>query len=419
MEFKASGTGDHDTAFMELMVYEDSGNMAWDGVPSDFPAVTAPASGFIGSAVTFNLLNTTITAGTMRRFFLVGKLGGSATTGQTFNANLQGITAVPPLNGAVVGIPTAPSVALIIDVPAVTVSNGPSQPTSITHKAGVPGAYVIAQHRIGALNGPALINSVTLTTGGSGDWWNDVDSAAGVEVYRDDGDGAFNSSSDTILFQGAGGPSVNASFSPALSLSTGTVADLWVRVGLTANAGGGALSAPDTFTIQIASPFDVQASTVVLFGNPAPGGVVVGAIEFSVTTFSPIGGQPNGGEPIVIEGTGLVSPVIVKIGGQVCPGTASVSGGTKVTGLRVPTGGGSLLPIEVASGTLPSQTLPQTFSYSKVGSPDGSDGSGCSTRGANGWMALIAMLAGMLAGLYVRGLSASAIAATSAPAIRS
>src|SRR5690606_29473437 len=120
-----------------------------------------------------------------------------------------------------------------------------------------------------------------------------------------------------------------------------STADLWVRIGFTATAGQGAIAARDTFMLEVASDTDVSATVPVLLGTPLPQGIIVGAIEFSVSSFTPASDLTSGGKPITINGTGFVSPLTVTIGGTLCPGTAVIAGGTTVTGLLVPAGTGS------------------------------------------------------------------------------
>jgi hypothetical protein len=391
LTFNASGTGVHDTAYQQVALYEDDSSGTWDGAAIDTLAA-ATLTGFSGGVATFTLAQSSFPASSSRRFFLTGKLNGTAVSGQTFNAALQSASAMPATTGTTSGIPTLASTALIIDTAALTVGNGPNQPAAATHKGGAPGSYTIAQFRVFALNGPATVNSIALTTGGTGNWTTDVDATTGVQVYRDDGDGAFSGAADTLLFSGAGGGVVTATFTSPLNLGVSTTADLWVRVGFTPAAGIGALATPETFTLSIANPMDVSSTSTVLLGTPAPSGVILGAIEFAITSFVPTSDLPKGGKAITIQGSGFQTPFSVRIGGVICPGTPAISTGTQVTGLLVPPGGGEKLMIEINSGNLPTQVLANTFTYSSVGSTgNGSSGSGCSGQG--GGVAMLAVLA--------------------------
>jgi uncharacterized protein (TIGR03382 family) len=389
--FAAAGTGSHDTAYLEVALYQDDGNGMWDGAAID--TLAAPtATGFSTGAVTFALTTTSFPAGTARRFFLTGKLNGTATTGETFNARIESVVATPPAGGTVAGVPSADSTALVIDSAALTVGNAATQPLATIHKGGSAASYTIAKFLLTALNDNMTINAITLTTGGTGDWTSDVDATSGVQVYEDDGDGVFGAGSDTLLYQGAGSAVVTATFGTPLLMPVTSTSTLWVRVGFTATAGIGSVATPETFTLSIAATTDVSASGTVLLGTPLPNGVTIGAIEFAVTTFSPTADLPKGGKAITIQGSGFMTPFVVKIGGIICPGSAAITGGTQVSGLFVPPGGGNNLPIEINSGNLPAQVIGNTFTYSTVGSTNNDGGgSGCAGTGA-GWPALLAVV---------------------------
>ncbi len=392
--FNAGGTGNHNSAYAELALYEDINmNGAWDGAGTD--TLAAPvASGFTANVVSFDLIVTALGAGAERRFFLLGKLNGTAATGQTFGARLTGFVAgIVPSGGTDSGFPTAASTALVIDVAALSVANGPYQPDPLTHAGGAAGELVAANFRLNALNGATTVTGINFTTGGSGDWTSDVDSTSGVRVYRDDDDGVYGAT-DTLLFQGGGAAVVTATFATPLSLAVGEIADLWVVVGFTATAGQGVSTAPETFNLSIANTTDVSASAPVVFGTPAPTGVTVGAISFSVTNFDPASDSTAGGQAITIAGSGFMAPLSVTIGGALCAGTPVIAGGTQVTGLTVPPGVGANLQIVVRSGTLPAQTLTQTFTYRAPddNDPPKADESGCVSGHSQQWALLVAAL---------------------------
>jgi hypothetical protein len=258
----------------------------------------------------------------------------------------------------------------------------------------------VGNFRLHALNVPVTVNSFLLTTGGTGDWNADVDATSGVQIYRDDGDGVF-STTDTLIFQGGGGATVPCAFTPGVGLITGQTADLWILVMLTANAGAGQTTSPETFTFAIASGANVNATVPAMLGLPAPASVSLGAIEFNVTSFKPIGDHPKGGRAITVTGVGFMTPFSVTIDGQVCPGSPFINNGT-VTGLSVPAGTGESLPIVIHSGTLTPQTLPQTFSYGVTASSGPSSGDGGCVGAPGTLPAAAAMLALMAAGAIAR-----------------
>ncbi len=403
LTFNASGTGSHDTAYSELGLHIDDSNGTWDGAAVDLPAA-ATATGFSSNSVTFSLSSTNFAAGSNIRFYLVGKMNGTALAAETFNANLESINYVAPPGGLPSGLPTIASSAVVIDVASLTIFNGPAVPALQIHDAGSAASYLVGRFSLFALNAAVTVNGITLTTSGTGDWTTDIDSTSGVEVYLDDGDGVFSATSDTLLFQGGGAAVVAATFGTSIVMPGATGEDLWVRIGLTATAGAGVAAAPETFSMSIANTTDVAASTNVVFGSPAPATVVVSAIEFNVSAFSPPADVPKGGKAVSITGSGFMSPFSVTIGGIQCPGTAVIVGGTQVTGLTVPPGGGNNLPIVINSGALPPQTLSQTFTYKLVSETSGDGGGGSCSGGTGPWLPVAAGLLLLLlaGGLYRR-----------------
>src|SRR5690606_2195481 len=317
MTFHAGGTGSHNTAYMELGLYEDSGNGIWDGAGAD--ALAAPVqAGFDANSVAFTLTNPNLNAGLQRRFFLAGKFNGTAVAGETFNARLFDLGAIPPQGGSTSDIPTPASTAVIIDTPVLSVANGPSQPSPATHAAGSTGSLVAAQFRLNALNGATTVNGIDFTTSGSGDWTSDV---ASVSVHEDNGDGIFNTADDTQLDTQPGSALITTSFTH--NMAVGQITDLWVVIHFTATAGDGVSATPETFSLAIANVTDVNATAPVDFGSPAPQGITVGAIEFRVDTFDPVTGLASGGGGLNIQGSGFMAPFTVTIGGTLCPGAAS------------------------------------------------------------------------------------------------
>src|SRR5690606_27872422 len=315
--------------------------------------------------------------------FLAGKFNGTAAAGETFNARLFDLGAIPPQGGSTSDIPTPASTAVIIDTPVLSVANGPNQPSPATHASGATGSLVAAQFRLNALTGATTVNGIDFTTTGSGDWTSDV---ASVSIHEDNGDGIFNAADDTQLDTQPGSALITSSFTH--NMAVGQITDLWVVIHFTATAGDGVSATPETFSLAIANVTDVNATAPVDFGSPAPQGITVGAIEFRVDTFEPATGQTAGNQALTIQGSGFMLPLLVTIGGTVCPGTPAISGGTQVAGLTIPAGFGTNLPIVVRSGTLPPQTLTQTFSYTspKDSAPPKVDsGGGCSTGQLPAW----------------------------------
>jgi hypothetical protein len=399
VEFTASGTANQQTAYTYLALFTDTNaNGTFDG---GVDTLAGPAGTVFDASnkFTVGLTTTAFPASTTRRFFLVGKLSGTPYTGQTLNAALSGVTATPPANGQVTGDVGVPSTALIIDLPALTVTAGPNNPLAKTHKAGAAGAIVMAQIRLEAGNNDIDVLGLTVTTGGTGNWSTDFDATNGVEFWVDDGDGAFDAANDAQVFSGPAGATAGGLFTSTVSVSNSQFKHIWVRVNILASAGLGN-STPLTYTAGVAAPADVNTGGVtVLFGAPAPNSNPLGAVEFNVTSFVPLSDLVTGGKAITITGSGFATPISVRIGGVLCGGVAVVTP-TQITGLTVPPGSGNNLAIEVQTGTLPMQTLTQTFTYSKVSTTDNDGGSsGCAggLPGSAWWM-----LAALVPAIWIR-----------------
>lgn len=397
LEFEGTGTANANLAYDSLALYEDT-NASGVYDAGDALAVAAAAVSFDASSLYLaQLTNTTFAATSSRRFFLVGTLAGSATTGQTLNARITSVTATPPAGGTVTGDVNVDSTALTIDVATITLGNGPTPPANATINTGTAQTHVLAKFRLTASNQDVTVTQIDFTTAGTGDWINDLDPTAGVQVWTDNGDGTFDSTTDTQVFQGAGAALVAATFTPSVVVPNAGSVDIWVRLSLLATAAAGA-SVPETFSLSVPAATAITAGGVTaLLGTPAPNSSTLSVVDFFVTTITPVADFPAGGAAITIDGNGFNAPFSVTIGGALCPGTAVINGtGTQVTGLLVPPGTGTTLPIVVTSGSLPPQTIAQTFSYTTVGSTGGGGGGddgggGCSAQ-HSGWALLLGAL---------------------------
>jgi MYXO-CTERM domain-containing protein len=410
LTFVAGGTGNANTAFVEIGLYEDSGSGTWDGPVFDPLASDLQSSFSAGTfEVTLALNNDVLNPGQTRRFFLVAKLGGAATTGQTFNARLEAMTATTGTASNIVGVPTLNSNALIIASSALSVMRGPEQPLSITEVAGAA-TRVLGQVRLAATNDDIQVQGLTFTTGGNGNWTTDIASGNGFQLWVDNGDGMFDDTTDTLIFQGSGAAQVNATFTSTLTVPVSQHRDIWVVLQTTANAGMGAITTPVTFNARIdnASHVAVTGGVPVLVSSAqSPQTPTLGLIDFQVTGFTPVEDDAAGGAAITVNGSGFMMPFEVRIGGVLAMGTPNITGGTQVTGLTVPPGMGEDLPITIRSGELPMQTLTTTFTYPGTGGGNGnggggggssSDSGGCSTDGGSTyWLLALLMALGALA----------------------
>jgi hypothetical protein len=254
LTFEASGTGDNQTAWAELALYEDGGNGQWDGSLSNTAASNQRPSDFGSSGqVTFDLNNTTVSPGSPRRFFLVGIFSGAAIGGDTFNAQLIDADYVGPTGGMAAGVPGAASSALVINDALLTVRNSGTQPNAVTHFKGTAETYMLGRFTIDAVNASVDISQIVLTGDGNGDWAAWLDAADGVQIWLDNGDGVFDAASDTLLYSSGGSDVVTAAFAPALHVANATSVELFIRLHLNDQAGDGAATAPATFRYSIAN----------------------------------------------------------------------------------------------------------------------------------------------------------------------
>lgn len=394
--FAAAGTAAHDTAYTQLALHEDSGNGVWDGAANDpiaAPALTTFSAGPAYDAA-FVLANDLLAASGTRRFFLVGKLSSMPTSGQTLNARLEAATGAVPTGGFQVDIPTLDSSALVIGPAALNVTNLPGLPPAL-RKAGSAHAVLLGAFRLTSINDATDVDTITFTMTGSGNWAASMDAVNGVQVYWDNGDHVFTEGTETLMHQGPGAASVSA-FMGLLTVPAGSTQDIWVRVNVDPGAAAGAV-APQTFSLTIVQASDVVASNPVAIGSPAPQGAILTLVNLTVTAFDPPSAATAGGAPITITGTGFLAPFTVTIGGLACPGTPVVTA-VQVTGLTVPPGSGSNLPIVIVSGGLAPETISHTFSYgntSASGGGAGSGGGGCvagPVASALGVLPLLAMM---------------------------
>ena len=407
LTFTASGTADEQADINFLALYQDNGNASWDGPTTDTLATAAAGTGFSAPDGTYTatLSSGTFAMNTTRRYFLVCKLAGTASPGETFRAALTSAAIASPAGPTTTGLPTSASSALQVAAGVLTVSAGTANPGTTSVEQGATGfAHVLAQFRFTASNLPYTVAAITLTTAGTGDWLNDLNATTGVELYEDDGNGSFGAG-DTLLFSSGGvAGTMSCTLTTSLSVPMNGSKDVWLVLNVLASAGA---SLAETFTAQIAATTDVTTSPAggnVQLGTPTPTGGTLRVIAFAVTGFTPTADLPAGGKPITITGSGFAAPVTLTIGGVACPGTATVNaGGTQITGLTVPAGVGTNLSIVLTTNGLAAKTLTQKFSYSTTaivttGKGGGGGGGGCAAAETSSLLwALGAPVLGLLA----------------------
>jgi Synergist-CTERM protein sorting domain-containing protein len=217
-----------------------------------------------------------------------------------------------------------------------------------------------------------------------------MSSTNGVQVYLDNGDGLFDTTSDTLLYQGTGQASMNATFTPGINVPTRGNRDIWVRANLLDTAGSGAASQV-SFTVAIVQGSDVACTVPqVLIGSPGPNGAILNVIDFFVTNVDPLSDAPAGGKQLTITGSGFLAPFTVTIDGVVCPGTPTITP-TMVSGIQVPPGSGAGKAIVVTSGSLAPLTLADTFDYVVPGGGKATTSSSGCIAGATGGFAMLAL----------------------------
>src|SRR5690606_33133693 len=101
--------------------------------------------------------------------------------------------------------------ALMIDLAVLNVASGPNKPANALRKAGNAAQLPMAQIRLSATNDTVVVSGLTFTTAGNGSWASDVESASGFQLWVDDGDGVFDSGSDSLVAQSGGGALVTLS----------------------------------------------------------------------------------------------------------------------------------------------------------------------------------------------------------------
>jgi hypothetical protein len=380
--FRDRGSINGHTAFNSLELYMDDGNGIWDGPSVDTLATVVPGTRFDAPNGYYNAVLTPEAADfgvhETKEFFLVARLNGTATPGQTVKVSLADIIETSPGNGEVIGRSSAPTSALVVNMATLTVAAGPGNPAGISLPARDESVtQVIGQLRLTASLSSFAVNGLNLTTGGSGDWANDITE---VRIYRENGNGILDPN-DQLVYSGLGAePGVQAVFSPAVTVPANSSVDFWVLVDVKPGVGSNPAS---SFTMEVASPSDVLVSGDVFlaFGTKPPVCAELRMVDFKVTSFSPSQAGLKGGNDIVIEGSGFALPVVLRIGGVVAQGDAVVNAeGTMITGLKVPEGGGSDLPIVLQTNQLEPITLSQTFNYtnrSSAGSGSSDSGAGC------------------------------------------
>ena len=410
LTFTASGSGDDSLDYQLLTLFiESTGNDTFDGAGQEGVAVASTVTAFSadnGSYVA-DLTNTNFAPGTVRRFYLMAQLSGSADGGDRFQCELTAIDAQSSASGSTIdSVPAGSAAGLIIDTPVVTVMAAIGNPVTTGKETGSAFEHLLAKWRFAGANGDITISGFTLTTEGSGGWGSDLDPNKGLQIFRDDGNGTYDgASTEEALYSGpASVGRMQVNFIAPVVLSSNASMDIFIVLNVRADAGS---STAKDFSCRIAREQDIDLNTGAraVISTPLPESATLNIIEFAVTSFVPTRtADSSGGEPIVITGSGFTAPVSVTIGGVPADGMAVIStDGTMITGIQVPDGEGSNLEIVVSTGLLGARTMPFRFSYGDGLNGPGSASGRCSLDSSGDSYAwLVLALAGLMALLAMR-----------------
>ncbi len=283
----------------------------------------------------------------------------------------------------------------------LTVSLSTNSPTAAGVQGGTAFSQELAAVTLAASGGAVMVDGITLTVGGTGDFANDLDPSTGISVWQDDGDGSFSSTLDTNLGStGGASPTITVNFTSTLTVPDATSVDVWVVADFLAGAGA---SVAETFQVSITNITDVnvQGPATVSFGTPTPDSSTFSIVIFFVTTIDPASSRY--GSFFRITGSGFTPPVSVSIGG-VDLGTGTINAShTFGSGWVTPNLGGTdgYYDVVVTTSLLGPITLAQQFHYdaSKPGAGTGPGDSDCSTR-ESGTSASFAVLLAMVLTLF-------------------
>lgn len=203
----ATGTANADTAFDFLALYEDlsvpGGHGQFD-LATDILAAPVGIS-FNGGAFTAALNNADFPPYTQRRFFLVGKLAGTASVDQTIGAELVSVNASTQGTGFVAGIPTSGGTAITINPSVITADlNGPLAYTTVLADSQGPmgQGHLLHDMTVTASNDSWTVSEIVFRDAGT---INGATAFSSLALYVDNGNGTWDGAGiDTLATAQAG-----------------------------------------------------------------------------------------------------------------------------------------------------------------------------------------------------------------------
>lgn len=417
MRFTASGSGNDASAFSALALYEDTNGSGVFEAASDQLATASAGTAFSSDDGDFlaSLVDPDFTGPSDRRFFLIATLNGSASPTQTFNAALTEVTLTQPAGLIPNGVPSAPSSAIIIDTPVVSVANAANAPMAGGEEAGQAYRHHLASFEFSASNGDGQVNALRLRGDGSANWVSALDPSNGVELYADsDVDGSLDDSMDQLLAASGGMQgAMDFTLTSPLMIPDGESRRIFVVINVLSTAGENVAQIVHDFRVALSDPVDVDLEDPiarVVLGMPAPLSATFSVVEWRIDQITPLRSVPvTGGQEITIRGSGFSAPLSLTIGGVDCSGSPQVNAnGTEITGLRVPVAVSPnfhTLEMVLTTRALGARPLDQTFNYGAA--KRGGSGGGCAAQNGevtSAWWVLLTTLVIASSVLSRRGL---------------
>ncbi len=195
MTLTASGTGNDNTAFTEVGIFEDTNSSTtYDGADVRYGGTFTVYPSDNGS-LTFSA-STAFAASQSRRYFVVVKLNGTpAANGQTFNTQ---VSAISVTGGSASGTPSTTMNGLVITGPVLTVAATAGTATTVyadsTGTGGIgiqSGTFTITNSAVTTAN----LASITIAASGSA---NDSTAYSEVSLYEDTNFSAAYDVADTL-----------------------------------------------------------------------------------------------------------------------------------------------------------------------------------------------------------------------------